>query len=172
MIACPYCGAAQVEACDQGLFDLAAKALGEARRALEARALGLPLRDVASVLVSGESIEGATLDRRCPYCRSGLVSVSTRKHLAIDLSAFALGFARLYWVSGGGRRLRLVELGTLVLDGRLRELEGDEGEGDEGDEGEEANEAPPVEPSPFQASRRRGPVGTVRVIDVGEDFGG
>lgn len=164
-IACPYCSAAGCTPTPQPVLDLTAKALGEVRRALEARARGVELRTIASAIVAGEP--PPTGDRRCPYCRNGMLAVERRAALPIDLVALVLGVARLYWIAGEGRRLRWQEVGELFLDGRVRftdEPEDDEPEDDDEPEGEPDDEQTARESWQQQTAAGAPPTRSVRVI--------
>lgn len=150
-IACPYCGAEGCEPTSQPVLDLGVKALGEVRRALEARARGVELRTIASAIVAGEP--PPTGDRRCPYCRSGLLAVERRAALPIDLVALGLGLVRLYWIAGEGRRLRWQELGELLLDGRVRFTDDPDDDDDDEEPDELEPEPEPEEPDENETAR-------------------
>lgn len=117
-LTCPFCNQGELTE-TEGVFDLVARLLGEARLALEARARGLSLRDTAQTLVSGERWDGGAFGRVCPYCRRARLSVSSDRILALDCAALVLGGARRYWQAGSGRRLSPKETAQLILDGRI-----------------------------------------------------
>lgn len=144
---CPFCNQGELTE-TEGVFDLLARLLGEARLALEARARGLSLRDTAQTLVSGERWDGGAFGRVCPYCRRARLSVSTDRILPLDCAALVLGGARRYWSAGNGRRLSWKESAQLVLDGRIAIVEC----------------APVQEPEP---KREREP--TIEILDVDFD---